>query len=59
MQEKITGGVQGRGSGLVGGPGAEPHGHRKIFENLQKIPKKIAKIAVFSPIFPINYKSMR
>ena len=31
-------GVQGRGSGLVGGPGAEPPGRQRIFENLQKIP---------------------
>ena len=41
-QEKISGGVQGRGSGLVGSPGAEP---------------QIAKNAVFSPILQRNYKT--
>ena len=45
-QEKFRGGVQGRGSGLVGGPGAEP-------------PKKMAKNAVFSPILQKNFKTMR
>ena len=34
------GGVQGRGSGLVWGRGAEPPGRRRIFENLQKIPEE-------------------
>ena len=44
-QEKISGGgVQGRGSGLVGGPGAaKPPGRRRIFENLQKIPEENGK----------------
>ena len=45
---KNFGGVQGRGPGLVGGPGAEPPGGRKIFENLQKkFLKKIAKNELF------------
>ena len=42
--EKISG-FQGRGSGLVGGPGGSVP--RRIFENLQKIPEKIAKMLYF------------
>ena len=34
-------------AGLVRDPGAEPRGRRMIFENLQKILKKIAKNALF------------
>ena len=37
-QEKNFGGVQGMGSGLVGGPGCGAPGRQRIFENLQKIP---------------------
>ena len=58
-QEKFRGGVQGRGSGLVGGPGAEPHGRGRIFENLQKIPEENGNNAVFSPILQKNFKTMR
>ena len=57
-QEKISGRVQGRGSGLVGGRGAEPPGRRRIFENLQKIPeencKKYCIFAYFAKKFQNN-----
>ena len=36
-----------KGVGLVGGPGAEPLGCRRISENFQKFLKKIAKITLF------------
>ena len=39
-------------AGLVGGPGAEPPGRQRIFENLQKnFLKKIAKMHYFSIFF--------
>ena len=57
-QEKISG-VRGNGSGLVGGPGAEPPGRRRILENLQKIPEENCKNAVFSRILQKNFKTMR
>ena len=57
---KNFGGVQGRGSGLVGGPGGgAPPGRRRIFENLQKIPEENGNNAVFSPILQINFETMR
>ena len=40
---KNFGGIQGRGSDLLGGPGAEPPGRRRIFEILQKIPEENCK----------------
>ena len=46
-QEKISGGFKVM-AGLVEGPGAEPPGRRRIFENLQrKFLKKIAKMQYF------------
>ena len=59
-QEKISrGGVQGRGSGLVGGPWGSPPDAGKFSKIYKKFKKKIAKTAVFSPILQRNYKSMR
>ena len=46
-------------AGLVGGPGAEPPGRRRIFENLQKIPYENCKNAVFSPILQKHFKTLR
>ena len=58
MQGKNRG-FQVRGSGLVGEQGAEPQGHRWIFENLRKNPEENCKNAVFSPILQKNFKNMR
>ena len=55
--KNFGGGVQGRGSGLVGGPGAEIPGSRRIFENLKKFLKKIAQNAVFSPILQRKFQN--
>ena len=61
-QEKISGGggVQGRGSGLVGGPGGGAPRTPENFRNFaKKFLKKIAKNFVFSPILQKNFKTMR
>ena len=56
--KNFGGGVQGRGSGLVGGPGAEPPGRRRIFENLQKIHEENGKKCCIFDYFAKNFKTM-
>ena len=43
---------------LAKGASPEPPGRRRIFENLQKIPKENGKNAVFSPILQKDFKTM-
>ena len=54
------GGVQGRGSGLVGGPGGGgPLAAGECSKICKKFLKKIAKNVVFSPSLQRNFKTMR
>ena len=57
--KNFGGRVQGRGSGLVGGPGDGAPDAGKFSKIFKKFCKKIAKTAVFSHILERNYKTMR
>ena len=45
-------------AGLVGGPGAEPTGRRRIFENLQKISYENCKKRIILAYFSINLTNL-
>ena len=53
------GSYRDRGSGLVGGPGADPPDAGELSKICKRFLKKIAKNAIFSPIFSKNFKTMR
>ena len=51
--------VQGRGYGLVGGPGAGSPGRRRIFENLQKNSSGKLQKTLYFGLFCKKFKIMR
>ena len=58
--KNFGGGVQGRGSGLVGGAGGgAPRTPENFRKNCKKFLKKIAINVVFSPILQKNFKTIR